>query len=110
MERPLFESTEQAVVVLWGVTARLLAAVRWLAIALLHTVVLALALLGLWLTGLSATDVAAAFHQSNTAAVLGTAGVSAVALAGAYWWLLRWLHRAISAPLSAFLLSGTKQR
>lgn len=106
-ETPLFNSAEQAVSVLWPVTIRLSALVAWTAIALLHTTLLALALLVLWATQAAPADVIAAGRQmlqSWPASALAAVGVSALTLAGAYWWLLKGLHRAIGRPLAAHLL------
>lgn len=104
---PIFESTAQAVNVLWEVTARLAGLLGWMALALLHTALLVLALLLLWATQTTPAEVASAgqqWLQTWPAAALGAAGVSALSVLGAYWWLLRQLHRATGGLIAAAVL------
>ena len=110
-DTPLFSSAEQAVSVLWPFTIRLAKLLALTAIALLHTTLLALTLLGLWAAQVTPADMASAGRQilhAWPAAALGTAGVSAATLAGAYWWLVKRLLQALASPLAAHLLRGPR--
>lgn len=106
-QQPIFQSTEQAVNVLWHVIGGLAAMVGWLALAVLHTALLVLALLLLWATQTTPAEVAsAAQHMLQTwpAAALGAVGVSGASALGAYWWVLKWLHRATAGLIADFVL------
>lgn len=105
--RPLFNSTEQAIEVLWFVTIKLSGLLTWMALLLAHTVLLALMLLALWAFQTTPADVAAAGRQmlqTWPAAALGAVGVSAASVGAAYWWLMKRLHRAAGGALAQLLL------
>lgn len=111
--RPIFDSTEQAVNVLWFMFTRMAGLLTWTAIALLHTALLAVLLLVMWSTQTTPAEVAEGFRamlQTWPAAALAAVGVSASALAAGYWWVLKHLHRALQAPLGAYLLPPAGQR
>ena len=106
-QRAIFDNTAQAVNVIWHVIGGLASLVGWLALALLHTALLALILLTLWATQTTPTDVTAAAQQaiqSWPAAALGAAGVSGATVLGAWWWLVKRVHRATGGLIADFVL------
>lgn len=107
---PVFRSTEQAVNVLFSMTARMGALVAWLFIGLLHLLVLQLLVIGLWASGSTPMTLWAAFLaglQTNAAAVLGAIGLSVFGLVAGYWRLTKWVHRTAGSGLLLDYLTKT---
>lgn len=98
----VFQNTEQAINVLFTITARLGALVVWLFIAVAHLLVIQMVLIALWASGTSPSDLWTAFLEllrSNAVAALGAVGLSAVGLVGGYWRLTKWVHRSAGSGL-----------
>lgn len=103
----IFETVEQSVAVLWRFTGNLVFALAWAWIAIAHLMLLAFALLALWVTQTAPADVWAcvrALYQAAPVAALSAAGVSAMTLLALYWKLMRWAQRAIGAWLARAML------
>lgn len=106
-QRAIFDNPAQAVNVLWAVMGGLASLVGWLALALLHTALLALVLLALWATQTTPADVMSfgrQMLQTWPAAALGAAGASAATVLGAWWWVLKRVHRATAGLIADYVL------
>lgn len=111
MQKPIFNSTEQAVTVMFSMQARLAALVMWLLVALVHIGLLAIASILVWAFQIQPTEVLAwsqELLQSMPVSVLTAVGVSFLSLLGAYLWVLRWVHAKVgSGWLVTYLLKGS---
>lgn len=82
--------------------------VAWLWVALFHAFLLFACALAMWLSQVTPTTASDAIQQaarSTPFAVLSVAGVSALTLLAAYWWLAKAMQRFAQRRLAAFLTS-----
>lgn len=109
-EPPIFQSTEQALQVLFSLQARLGALVTWVIIAALHLLVLTLLLAAAWLFQVTPATVQAVVQQllqTWPLATLSAVGLSGMSVLAGYWWLVRWVHqRGGRDLLMRYLLKG----
>lgn len=109
-ETPIFQSTEQALQVLFLLQARLGALVLWVIIAVLHLLGLTLLLTAAWTFQVTPGHVQAAAQQllqTWPLATLSAAGLSGMSVLAGYWWLVRWVHqRGGRDLLMRYLMKG----
>jgi hypothetical protein len=108
-----FSSAEQAINVLFTITARLGALMGWVFIALAHLLVLQLLIIFLWASGTTPADLWSAFLEllrSNAVAVLGAVGLSVIGLCSGYWKLTKWVHRSAGSGLIFHYVTKTIPR
>ena len=109
-EPPIFQSTEQALQVMFSLQARLGAFVLWVLIAVLHLALLTGLLTAAWLlqvTPAHVQEAARQWLQTWPLATLSAAGLSGMSVLAGYWWLVRWVHqRGGRDLLMRYLMKG----
>lgn len=93
-ERPLFNSTEQAITVTFHAVGRMLVLISWLWLACLHLAALFVLALLMWWFQVTPEQVrafASDWFSSTTLAVAGAVGVSGLGLLTGYLVAVRWL-------------------
>jgi len=107
-ERAVFQTSQEAITVMFGMHARMGAVIVWLMLCCAHLALWMAVMTLLWVCEVPPGAVSGWLHallNSTPVATLSAVGLSALSAFGAYLWFLRWLHGWIGKGwLPRFLL------